>query len=98
MLTGMVVASRGSMPVSASWKAFVRSKRSIACVALSCLLTVAGGCSTVPERRPDSAEAGQGTGGAAGGNDGGFGGDVALEESGSPAGGEASGGSPGTGG
>jgi endo-1,4-beta-xylanase len=83
------------MPVTGSWKAFVRSKRSIAGVALSCLLTVAGACSTVPERRPDSADGGQGTGGAAGGSDGGLGGEDALSESGSAAGGEASGGSPG---
>jgi endo-1,4-beta-xylanase len=66
------------------------------------------GCSTVPERRPDSSDGGQSTDGAAGGNDGlgdndGPGGGDAHDGGGSTAGGEQVGGepfggSPGTGG
>ena len=87
----MVVALRGCMSVTVSWNALVRSRHRIAGVALSYFLALA--CSTVPERRPASAEGGENTGGmseADGGNDG-LGGD-AQDSAGSPAGGDAFGG------
>lgn len=94
------------MPAMTSWNALVRSRRGIAGVALSCFLAL--GCSTVPERRPDSGHGGQSASGAAGGNDGlsgndGLGGEEAHGEAGAAAGGaqlggEAFGGGPDSGG
>jgi endo-1,4-beta-xylanase len=63
-------------------------------VVLSCLLTL--GCSTVPERRPDAGDAGEGSSGAAGGHDG-LGGDATHDVAGSSAGGEPAGGGGGGG-
>jgi endo-1,4-beta-xylanase len=100
----MVVAIHVLMPLTASWPTFVHSKRRTASVLLSCLLTL--GCSTVPERRPDPDDAGQGASGndgagagngATGGDDG-VGGDAAHAAAGSPAGGEPFGGNSATGG
>src|SRR5437868_14636485 len=71
------------MPVTALGNMFVRSRRRIAGIALSCVLTL--GCSTVPERRRDSADGGQSTGGSAGENDG-LGGNDRFGKNGGPGG------------
>jgi len=98
------------MPALASLNALVRTRRSIAGVVLSYVLAL--GCSTVPERRPDSGDGGQstsdagGNGGLSGNGLGGEdapGGEAAHARAGSPAGGEQvdgepSGGSAGAGG
>ena len=85
--------SMARMPLTAPWKTFVRSRRRTAGAVLTYLLTL--GCSTVPERRPDIGDAGEGTSGATGGHDG-LGGDAPHDTAGSPAGGESIGGGGGT--